>query len=347
MRQRWVWPQLIVGWLPFWALYSIMIVSAHSGSSFHSALFAGFRAITCAALLSLAVARLTKRYPWPHPIRPGFVALHLVAASAFAILWFSLTTALDLLFRWHFSLGSGIAVLPPIVPFLVLGVWLYVMVAGVQYATQAAARASDAESQAVRAKLEALRSQLNPHFLFNALHTVVQLIPLDPKRAMLAAELLAGLLRTSLEEERDLVPLDGEQRFVSRYLDLERMRFGNRLQVTVEIDDAAQHGLVPAFSLQTLVENAVRHGASPRIDATTLEIRAMRHEQTLTIDVRDNGAGVDTQTVFAGKGTGLVRLRDRMRTLFGDRGTLTLESAPGAGFRATLVLPFVAPPRTN
>src|SRR4026208_1160253 len=100
------------------------------------------------------------------------------------------------------------------------------MVSGVVYASEATERASKAEAIAARSQLAALRAQLNPHFLFNALHTVVQLMPVDPKGASRAAEQLAGLLRVTLEQDRDLVLLAEEWSFVEKYLELESLRFG-------------------------------------------------------------------------------------------------------------------------
>jgi LytS/YehU family sensor histidine kinase len=195
-----------------------------------------------------------------------------------------------------------------------------------------------AEAHATASRLATLRAQLNPHFLFNALHTVVQLIPSQPRQATHAAEELAGLLRTSLEEARDLVPLADELSFVERYLDLERVRFGERLQVSMDVDENARDAMLPSFALQTLVENAVRHGASPQVEATKLSIEARADARLLTIVVRDTGAGAEPSTIVQG-GTGLARLRDRLRVLFGDRGRLTIDTAPGRGFTATMDVP--------
>src|SRR3954469_8653114 len=115
--------------------------------------------------------------------------------------------------------------------FVVMGIWLYTSIATVAYVTAATARAAYAETMAARTQLAALRAQLNPHFLFNALHSVVQLIPRDPARAASAAEEVAGLLRATIEEHRDVVTLEEELAFVRRYLGVERMRFGDRLVV--------------------------------------------------------------------------------------------------------------------
>ena len=210
-----------------------------------------------AALLGLGVLRITERVPWPRAVRPGFVLIHVIGAIGFATAWMLLASALESIIRWRLYLVTPAG----IVPFLTIGIWLYIAVAGVAYAARSTQRAAAAEANAVRSQLAALRGQLNPHFLFNALHTVVQLIPVEPTRAALAAEQVAGLLRTVIEEDRDLVPLDDERRFVERYLAVEHLRFGDRLETAFEVEPALSAALVPSFALQTLVENAVRHGA--------------------------------------------------------------------------------------
>jgi len=332
MRRSWVWLQLLIGWLPVWALYTTLIVVMHRVS----VLVAGFialRAVAAAALLGLLVHRLTQQFPWPHPFRPSFVALHVGGAGLFAPAWVLLTSAMESALRGRFLIIAPAGV----VPYLILGVWLYVMVAGVAYATRATERAARAETAAAQAQLSALRGQLNPHFLFNALHTVVHLIPREPARAAQAAEQIAALLRTTMEEDRDLVSLGEELAFVERYLALERLRFGDRLRARIEVSEDVRQALVPAYALQTLVENAVRHGASPRIEPTEIAVTARLNGGNLALVVHDTGAG---ETGGTGKtGTGLSRLRERLAVLYDGRARLDLESPTGGGFTASLVVP--------
>ncbi len=208
-----------------------------------------------------------------------------------------------------------------------------------QHATRATERAAQAETLAARSQLAALRAQLHPHSLFNALHTVVQLIPRDPARASQAAERVADLLRTTIEEDRDLVPLGEEWAFVERYLDVERIRFGDRLRVRASIDPKAADDPFPAFALLTLVENAVRHGAAPRVEPTEIEVIATAAPDRLTVTVRDTGAGADPARLGEGNGTGLDQLRERLQALYGREAQVEVETAPGRGFGVTLRLP--------
>ncbi|HEU5217898.1 MAG TPA: histidine kinase [Gemmatimonadales bacterium] len=339
MARPWVWLQLILGWLPVWGIFVILVLTNHADTSFAGAALIGARAIGCAALLGLLVHRFTERVPWPQPVRVSFVATHLLAAVVFAASWFALTATVEALWMGAFRDGNRILVLHIWASrYLVLGVWLYVIVAGVTYANQAAARAARAEALAARSQLAALKAQLNPHFLFNALHTVVHLIPLEPLRAAQAAEQLAGLLRTTIEEDRDLVTLAEERVFVERYLEIERIRFGDRLRVDIRTDPGAEAALLPCFALQTLVENAVRHGAAPRVEPTGITIEARLEPGVLRLSVLDTGAGA-TPVQVAGGGTGLSRLRERLAALYGSAARLEAGPGTAGGFFATLRIP--------
>jgi hypothetical protein len=335
MRRATIWTQLLIGWLPVWGLYATLIYVMHAPSSPIRAAMAAVQAIVPAALLGLVVNRFVRRFPWPRPFRASFVLVHIFAAAAYALAWVASVSVVESLVHMRLILVVG----PGFMPFFVLGIWLYAMVAGVSYSQAATERVAHAEAAAARAQLAALRSQLHPHFIFNALHTVVQLIPREPARAADAAEQVAQLLRTVLEEDRDIVGLDDELRFVQRYLDIERIRFGERLDVQLQIDDIARSASVPSFSLQALVENAVQHGAAPRVEATQIVISAAVANDTLTLVVRDDGAGANVASMGSSGGTGLARLRERLVALYGGSARLTIETSDGAGFAATLTLP--------
>ena len=349
MPRAWVWLQLALGWLPVWALYTTLILTSHPGSTFRMAALRGAWAIGVAAVLGVGVWRLTERLPWPHPFRwrfaLGHVGLAALYAGLFAAFTFGLDThlqALDLvpvssdgvILRHVVVIGGGW-----LTRFLVLGVWLYVMVAGVAYANRGTERAARAEALAAGAQLATLRAQLNPHFLFNALHTVVHLIPKEPAQASEAAEQLAGLLRTTLEEDRDLVPLAEEWAFVERYLAVERIRFGDRLRLRLDLAPDTLDLSLPAFAVQTLVENAVRHGVGPNVDPTDLAVDSRLRDGRLVVTVHDTGPGASPAAVARSTGTGLARLRERLAVLYGNQASLSIGTGDGAGFTVTLAVP--------
>lgn len=288
------------------------------------------------AAVAFLVYRLARRVPWPKPFRLRFAALHLVAAPLAALTWYALSVTLEGLVPGYIPDVQGGS---RVEMHLLLGVIFYAIVAGVAHAVEGSARAARAEAMAARTQLAALRAQLHPHFLFNALHTVVQLIPVDPARAMEAAELVADLLRATLEEQRDEVTLGDEWGFVDRYLAVERIRFGERLIVRADMPDDLLDDRVPAFALQTLVENAVRHGAAPRVAATEIAITAAGTASELTLSVRNSGDGKPAPASGAGTGTGLARLRERLAVLYGSAARLACGPAADGGYEAVLVVP--------
>lgn len=291
--------------------------------------------LSTGAAVAFLVYRLARRVPWPRPFRLRFAALHLVAAPAAAMAWFAAASALGALA----GVTSDVQGAERVEMFLLLGTIFYAIAAGVAHAVEGSARAARAEAIAARTHLAALRAQLHPHFLFNALHTVVQLIPVEPARAADAAELVADLLRTTLEEQRDEVTLDEEWSFVSRYLALERIRFGDRLVVREDMPDGLLDERVPAFALQTLVENAVRHGAAPRVAPTEIVVTAAGSASELTLSVRNSGDGKPAPTTEAGVGTGLARLRERLAVLYGSAARLESRPDGDGGYEAVLVVP--------
>lgn len=289
-------------------------------------------------LVAFVVYLLARRVAWPRPFRLRFLAMHLAAAPAAGMAWFALSRGLEMVlvpgYEDQFEARAEMH--------LVVGIVFYAIVAGVAHAEEGSRRAARAEAAAARTQLAALRAQVHPHFLFNALHTVVQLIPADPARAAEAAELVADLLRTTLEEQRDEVALEDEWRFVSRYLEMERIRFGDRLVVRAEMPDGLLDAPVPAFALQTLVENAVQHGAAPRVAPTEIVVTAAGSGSALTLSVRNSGDGGPVPATQNGTGTGLARLRERLAVLYGSAATLECGPAASGGYEAVLVVP-----RTN
>ncbi|HYH08143.1 MAG TPA: histidine kinase [Thermoanaerobaculia bacterium] len=299
--------------------------------AFASTLIAG-------AIVAFLLYRFVRRMSWPRPFRLRFGVVNVAAALATGVLWLLLSMVIESLVTGSSMRDSHTAGDEPEL-LLLLGLFLYGGIAGIIYPVEATARAARAESLAARTQLAALRAQIHPHFVFNALHAVVQLIPVDPERAAEAAELVASLLRTSVEENRDEVPLDDEWNFVSRYLEVEHIRFGDRLRVHAEVDPDLLDERVPSFALQTLVENAVRHGAAHRVAPTEIVVTATGTDAELTLSVRNTGDAPPRPAADNATGTGLSRLRERLALLYGDAARLTCGARHDGGYESILVVP--------
>ncbi|MDF1501578.1 histidine kinase [Roseisolibacter sp. H3M3-2] len=305
----------------------------------HDEIVSAVTGLSTGLATAVLVVLFVRRFPWPRPFGTRFVVMHVVGALGAAAVWLTASgTAQALLggrpFLAHLRQNGEMV--------LVMGSVFYAILAGVTHAVDASARAARAEALAARTQLAALRAQLHPHFLFNALHAVVQLIPVEPARAAEAAELVADLLRTTLEEQRDEVTLADEWRFVSRYLAVERMRFGDRLAVHADLAPALLDARVPAFALQTLVENAVLHGAAPRVAATEIVVTATGDASELRLAVRNSGDGAadaPATPARSGAGTGLARLRERLSVLYGSAARLASGPLEDGGFESVLVVP--------
>ncbi len=193
--------------------------------------------------------------------------------------------------------------------------------------------------QTSEAEMAALRAQINPHFLFNALNTVAALIRDRPAQAESTVEHLAGLFRDVLTASgQALVPLRDELRLVRRYLHVEQARFGDALAVSVDVDDEAGGVPVPAFAVQTLVENAVKHGVERKRGGGAVTVCARRAADRLEVVVEDTGAGLAPGGAVYGVGLGNVA--DRLRLLYGDGASLDVAPTE-TGVRATLLLPLL------
>jgi signal transduction histidine kinase len=197
--------------------------------------------------------------------------------------------------------------------------------------------------QSSRSELKALRAQINPHFLFNALNAIASLIHTDPARADRAVEQLAEMFRHTLRRsEQDWAPLQQELAFARAYLEIEQARFGPRLEFSIDSDERLQRAYVPSMLLQTLVENAVKHGIARLHTPGSIDVRAQLHGARVVLEVRDTGPGFDppAPVVGSGEGFGLRSVRDRLRGHFGDGAALHLERARDATV-ARIDLPLV------
>ena len=195
------------------------------------------------------------------------------------------------------------------------------------------AQAAQLQAQLADARLAALRSQLNPHFLFNTLHAVSALVERDPRGVRRMVARLSELLRTSLDEaDEPEITLDRELKFSERYLDIMQIRFQGNLQVSLRIEPDVRDALVPNLILQPLVENAVKHGVSKLEEMGRIEIVARRLGERVVLSVRDNGPAFSVAK--SSDGLGLRNTRARLAQLYGAEQSLTLRPAPGGGLVA-------------
>jgi signal transduction histidine kinase len=207
---------------------------------------------------------------------------------------------------------------------------------------RAAIRASRLEAQLSAARLDALQMQLRPHFLFNTLNSIsVMVLKGAGPEAIRAIRQLGDLLRTTLHSAgAQEVPLQEEVAFVQGYLDIERLRFGDRLRVGFEIPDDAAVALVPHLILQPLVENAIVHGLADRLHDGHIRVVAHRDAETLNLEVWDNGAGLPANAAPTQSGVGLSNVRARLRELYGEAAHVHVVSATEGGTRASIALPY-------
>lgn len=332
---------VVVAWLPFFILWTVMNVATFS-ASLREATIGATSAIGSAAILGVGAWWITGRFEWPERFSAAFYAMHLLAGSVYSAVWIGFGATMSLVLWNHpvkvTILGSGWR--------FVMGLWLYGFVAGVSYVIRFRARLAEqrelalrAEALAANARLGQLRSQLNPHFLFNALHTVSYLIGHDAERAKEAVERLGGMLRYAIEQGDELATLDREWAFAQDYLAIERMRLEERLVVESEVDDRLLEERVPIFSLQTLVENAVRHSVARSSRPTRVTISVRDEAGAITLEVTDDGPGADVATIENAGGLGLRNLQGRLASHFGTAAALRIETCPGMGFQATVTIP--------
>ena len=204
-------------------------------------------------------------------------------------------------------------------------------------------RAAELEARLTSAKLQALRMQINPHFLFNTLNSIAALVYVNPRAADEMLGDLSELLRRSLDSmEEQEVPLAQELEFIGAYISIEQKRFGDRLRVEQSVSDELMKALVPALILQPLVENAIRHGIEPRRGPGLISIEAIQEDKHLHLIVRDNGRGLPGADLNSsvGRGIGLANTQARLQGLYGQDQSFSFERAEPQGCRVNIHLPF-------
>jgi len=305
------------------------------------------------ALLAPAIVTITRRYRLGHTRWTTTLGVHLASAFAFSVIH---TTAM-LMTRALLFPNGGRGMVPA-------GWWSYLqrqyltqldwMLAtyfclvglghAIAYWYEAEERALNAERLQTRlaeAQLQALQRQLQPHFLFNTLHTISSLMRSDIEAADLMIDRLSDLLRMSLRSNAQEVSVTQEIEILQSYLAIEQTRFRDRLTVAIDVDPAVLDARVPHLLLQPLVENAVRHGIAPRARPGRIDIRVFRKSGQLEVEVRDSGDGLPPDRLVAmNDGVGLGNTRARLAHLYGSAHRFAFANLPGEGFQVSVSIPF-------
>jgi LytS/YehU family sensor histidine kinase len=308
-------------------------------------------AVVPGVAFAVAVLRIGRRARWFDGARRKLIALHAALCAGYAAAWAFTLVFLFAVDRWLFIPGARFQIEFTALSFTSFtAVLLYGGIAGAAFGLETTARLRDERARAARAEtlraqaeLAALRAQLNPHFLFNTLHTVLGLVRRDPALAEEALQDLGDVLRYALSVQRgdDRVALRDELGFVERYLAIERVRLGERLRVEHQVSEAALDCRLPAFTVQPVVENAIRYAVACRAQGGRVRIAAVcddgdGHDRCLEVVISDDGAGAPP--VASGAGLGLALVRQRLEVAFGAAAGLTTERT-GAGFVVTLRVP--------
>jgi signal transduction histidine kinase len=344
-----MWRIYIAGWV----IYGVFLSFADQLDKVADGRFDGPRWLLTFASLFPSAILLALAWPLTGVLErrgyrfPSVVGIHLLTAFAFSLVsqapfWVMFSTARPV--SWYVW-----PLLYHVMTYL-LGVGIFHLVRAGEAAHRQALAMKDAQNLVIASELSALRNKLNPHFLFNTLHSIIALTQRNPAAAETALFQFSDMLRYVLDTERsgsDRVTLDAELDFVRDYLELEQLRLGERLHVEWDLDqDAGDHPL-PALSLQPLVENSIKHAFNPHSRPGILQISTRREPETgaLSMTVRDTGPGADPAAIATATGLGLRTIERRLQLDYGSRAAMRVRTAPGEGFCVSVTIPAHLPTR--
>ncbi len=323
----------------YWALPVNLMVAAIAGA------FGRFADVedvwSFSPLIDLSIYRWVTRNLKKPKLDRQILLLMLITAMKFG------TSELHLLYpRRFFALNSDlwyvevlVCLCAPVVVGIPLKIWNQVRIE------------QKLEEQArllLEAKLDALQRQINPHFLFNTLNSITSLVRSKPELAREMIVKLANILRVLLKDREAFVPFAEELAFTDDYLDIEVVRFGEKLRVVKEIAEETLGVVVPSMLLQPLIENSIKHGLEPRIDGGTVTLRSrITRDGRLLVEVEDDGVGMapgrrqSGEIIRPGAGIGMRNVVERMQVLYGDAAEVQIESRPGRGTKVALTMPVI------
>jgi sensor histidine kinase YesM len=315
-----------------------------------------------AALVPVVIA-VARRFPLESLKRPTAIGAHLAASLAYAVVNITITVWISDFVLYETASTFTDQLWRLLSQYFTMVVVQYWGVVGVynayvynrrwrekeRAAAELAVRASQLEASLSRANLEALRMQLNPHFLFNTLNTVsVLALKGEKQRVSRMVSRLSDLLRLSLENDRQTLSLKEELEFLERYLEIEQVRFKDRLTISIDVEPAAYDAEVPSLLLQPIVENAVKYGFSQTIGPGEISIHCRVRNEQLEIDVSDTGPGLpEGRAQAGGTGVGLANTRARLEQLYGGNFMLELVDRPEGGAQVRVRFPYSPAPLTT
>ena len=349
MQKRW--NRLLLGFC-FWTLLGLSFASQFYISSAKAGLDVTWKqAVNFAladwyvfALLSIPVVAMARRFRFEAGSSLRSFLAHVIGSVLFS---FAYMVIRGMVGQWQSGAAFNDVFKPLLVKTWHFNLLIYWVIVAVSHAfdyyrkfRERELRASELEKHLVQAKLRALQMQLNPHFLFNTLHSISSLMHKDVDAADRMIARLSDLLRAALAgADTQQVSLKKELELLQLYLGIEQIRFGNRLTIQMDIAPETLNAQVPNLILQPIVENAIKHGIERRARAGCIALQAHRHNGTLELTVSDNGAGLGEKGAIK-EGVGISNTRARLRELYGETHRLELRSGQEGGVRVELSFPF-------
>lgn len=347
---RKMWKIYSLGWIAYAGLIAVVvqIEDVTRGKFSFAEAFSAFASTLPAPLMLALIWPLSGYLERRRAAAGQVVGIHVAAALAFGV---GLHVLNYVIFRELLGIPNDRPLLWYVWPFL-YSLMMYGVIAAVFHVIRASAAArrqelamAQAHSLLTAAELSALRNKLNPHFLFNTLHSIIALVRKDALAAEAALFRFSDMLRYILDTEKsgsERVTLQEELQFVRDYLELEALRLGARLHINWDLDSQADRVPVPALSIQPLVENSIKHAFNPRSQPGRLCIRSHLNaaQRRLEIQVADDGPGADMAGIGNASGMGIRTVERRLRLEYGDQAGFQIQTAPGAGFAVNLSLPL-------
>ena len=295
-------------------------------------------------LIDLSLYRWIRRtVRWPHLDRQIFLLLLIMATQfAISILAHFYPHRFFALHSTSWLIELAICACAPVVVGIPLKIWNAVRIEH---------KLEEQSRLLLEARLDALQRQINPHFLFNTLNSIASLIRSKPDLAREMIIKLSNILRVLLRDRDAFVPLGEELAFTDDYLDIEVVRFGEKLRVVKEIAPETLDIVVPSMLLQPLIENSIKHGLEPRISGGTVTLRSRIVDNRLLLEIEDDGVGIEpvgataspvSGLVREGSGIGMRNVRERMQVLYGDQAHVEIVSRPGRGTQVRLLMPLAS-----